>query len=68
MAQTLQARIRNFPISFFAVSMGVTGCVIALQKVGPLLGLPPDRCNSEKRDKAEHEGVREIIPHGAWLG
>lgn len=41
MKPTLQTRIRNFPISFFAVSMGVTGCLIALQRVEPLLGLPP---------------------------
>jgi tellurite resistance protein len=37
----LKARIRNFPVSFFAVSMGLTGCLIALQKVGPILGLSP---------------------------
>lgn len=41
MKQTLEARIQNFPVSFFAVSMGVTGCVIALQKMEGLLGLPP---------------------------
>jgi tellurite resistance protein len=33
-------RISNFPIAFFAVSMGLTGCLLALQKVGPLLGFP----------------------------
>lgn len=40
MAGGLRMRISNFPISFFAVSMGLTGCLLALQKVGPLLGFP----------------------------
>ncbi len=40
MTHSLENRIRNFPISFFAVSMGLTGYLITLQKIGPLLKVP----------------------------
>jgi tellurite resistance protein len=35
-----QIRLRNFPISFFAVILGMTGTTIAFQRAEKILGLP----------------------------
>lgn len=36
-----QQQLKNFPISFFAIVMGLSGFAIALKKGGEVLGLPP---------------------------